>query len=310
MLKPYLKHELVAPAGAISELGLLVLEQARDSGFAEFLADTTAMCESAVKLADLVGTDLTSEQLEAARAGSAGDFFFTVRTLVNQVQGFCTLLLKEARAKEMYHSPVVLMLEFIHKHCTDITNSVVRLEHTEPPKPPRTRTTAACRPRHQGRLLVVDASGGAGLVRRLEKQRHIVQVAQTGAKAIEMLAGTDVDVILLDQRLPDMEGHELLKRLKADEKLHHLPVIMVWDAEERHTTVECIEWGAEDYLSKQAQLADRPRRGHQLMLEVWLEHAIGQGKCHGDVSSRSSSSMRSNRSGQSIGLRTNSSQPA
>jgi DNA-binding response OmpR family regulator len=50
--------------------------------------------------------------------------------------------------------------------------------------------------------------------------------------------------------MPEMNGYEVLERLKADELLRHVPVIMISALSELDSVVRCIELGAEDYLPK------------------------------------------------------------
>jgi class 3 adenylate cyclase len=57
-------------------------------------------------------------------------------------------------------------------------------------------------------------------------------------------------VLLLDLVMPDVNGLEVLRRLKADDRLRHLPVVMISALDEVEGVGRCIELGAEDYLSK------------------------------------------------------------
>jgi len=61
---------------------------------------------------------------------------------------------------------------------------------------------------------------------------------------------TAFDLVLLDIMMPDMDGYEVLGHIKADERLLHIPVIMISALNELQSVVRCIEAGAEDYLSK------------------------------------------------------------
>jgi adenylate cyclase len=56
--------------------------------------------------------------------------------------------------------------------------------------------------------------------------------------------------VLLDIMMPEMDGYEVLERLKADETWRHIPVIMISALSEFDSVVRCIELGAEDYLPK------------------------------------------------------------
>ena len=60
----------------------------------------------------------------------------------------------------------------------------------------------------------------------------------------------EFDLILLDLLMPDLNGFQVLERLKADERWHDIPVIMISGLQETDSVIRCIEAGAEDYLAK------------------------------------------------------------
>ena len=88
------------------------------------------------------------------------------------------------------------------------------------------------------------------LSRRLRKGGHRVEVAEHGRRALEMLAAAPFDLVMLDIMMPEMNGYEVLERLKADAKLCHVPVIMITAVDDEASIVRCIELGAEDYMPK------------------------------------------------------------
>jgi two-component system cell cycle response regulator len=67
-----------------------------------------------------------------------------------------------------------------------------------------------------------------------------------------VLGGTDAsfDVVLLDIIMPELDGYETLSRIKTDDRLRHIPVIMISGVDELSSVVRCIEMGATDYLPK------------------------------------------------------------
>lgn len=103
------------------------------------------------------------------------------------------------------------------------------------------------------RILVVDDDSlSRKLLRRaVETQGYEVIDAGTGAEALEALAGDQsFDAVLLDVVMPELDGYETLERIKADESISHLPVIMISGVEDLESVVRCIEMGATDYLPK------------------------------------------------------------
>jgi len=103
-----------------------------------------------------------------------------------------------------------------------------------------------------GLLLVVDDNeeNRDVLARRLQKQGHWAVTASGGQEALNALADQPFDVVLLDIMMPDMDGYEVLSRIKNDPRTQRLPVIMISALDETDSVVRCIEMGAADYLPK------------------------------------------------------------
>jgi two-component system cell cycle response regulator len=88
------------------------------------------------------------------------------------------------------------------------------------------------------------------LTRDLEREGHRVATAEDGVRALEALAAEPFDIVLLDVLMPVLDGYDTLARIERDEKLRHVPVIMVSALEDIESVVRCIEMGAADYLPK------------------------------------------------------------
>ena len=103
-----------------------------------------------------------------------------------------------------------------------------------------------------GTVLVVDDNEAdrAVLSRRLRRQGHTVSLAENGRQALEKLRARGFDLVLLDIVMPEMDGFEVLRRLKADAATQNIPVIMLSAMDEMDAVVRCIEMGADDYLPK------------------------------------------------------------
>jgi len=102
-------------------------------------------------------------------------------------------------------------------------------------------------------LLVVDdiEDNRFALSRRLARQGYLnVTTAANGRHAVELLNSRPFDLVLLDIMMPDMNGYEALAAMKANQRLRHIPVIMISAVDEIDSVIRCIELGAEDYLPK------------------------------------------------------------
>ncbi|MCY1668345.1 PleD family two-component system response regulator [Rhizobium sp. SL86] len=102
------------------------------------------------------------------------------------------------------------------------------------------------------RILVVDdiPANVKLLEARLLAEYFDVLTADDGYKALDIVANTNVDIILLDIMMPGMDGFEVCEKLKADPKTAHIPVVMVTALDQPADRVRGLKAGADDFLTK------------------------------------------------------------
>lgn len=125
------------------------------------------------------------------------------------------------------------------------------------------------------RILVVDDDPGVRdlLATTLRLEGHEVVAVADGATALERLRTETVDVVLLDRRLPGMDGLEVLAAIRADPELTLVPVVLVTALDDPDATVEGLDRGADDYVTKPfvpEEMAARVR-AHLRGQRAWVE---------------------------------------
>jgi DNA-binding response OmpR family regulator len=105
------------------------------------------------------------------------------------------------------------------------------------------------------RILVVDDTTAnlQLLTNLLTSHGYTVHPASDGELALEFVRSTLPDLILLDIRMPGMDGYEVCRRLKADEKTRDVPIIFISALEEERDKVKGFQEGAVDYITKPFQ---------------------------------------------------------
>lgn len=84
----------------------------------------------------------------------------------------------------------------------------------------------------------------------LKKEGFETDHATTGSEGLKKARTEMPDMILLDQILPDTQGNEILKQLKADEKTKNIPVVILSNFNQEELIKEAINAGAVDYVAK------------------------------------------------------------
>ena len=129
-------------------------------------------------------------------------------------------------------------------------------------------------------LLVEDNPDDVTLTMRALKSHNItndVLVAQDGVQALDFLFGTKERpamaelpaVVLLDLKLPKLNGMEVLQRIRADERTRFLPVVILTSSDEERDLIDGYSLGANSYVRKPVDFVEFTKAAQQLGL-YWL----------------------------------------
>ena len=132
-------------------------------------------------------------------------------------------------------------------------------------------------PDQKKRILVVDdhEDNVEVLRARLEARGYEVEGANNGQDALDMARTFHPDLILLDVMMPDMDGLEVVRRLKADRSLPFIPVIMQTALDSTERMVAGLEAGADDYVTKPINFAELEARVRSLLRIKKLQQELG-----------------------------------
>jgi DNA-binding response OmpR family regulator len=92
------------------------------------------------------------------------------------------------------------------------------------------------------------------LKRKLEKESIEVLTAYSGQEALDLVAQTKPDLILLDVMMPAMDGIEVCQRLQGDDSTRHIPIIFITARTSKEGKIEGLGVGAVDYITKPIDL--------------------------------------------------------
>ncbi|MBP0002382.1 MAG: diguanylate cyclase [Cyanobacteria bacterium SBC] len=132
----------------------------------------------------------------------------------------------------------------------------------------------------RGNILVVDdAPANLVLLRQILCARgYRVRVSRTGEFALKSTFAQQPDLILLDIKMPDMDGYAVCRALKADRRTCNIPVIFLSVVESANEKVEAFRLGGADYITKPFQTEEvLVRVEHQLLVQrqkIQLEREI------------------------------------
>lgn len=90
----------------------------------------------------------------------------------------------------------------------------------------------------------------ANVSHELRTPLNRVVTAANGRLALELLQSERFDLVLLDVIMPEIDGFQVMERMHAEPALREIPVIMISALDDLSSVVRCIEFGAEDYLTK------------------------------------------------------------
>ena len=103
-------------------------------------------------------------------------------------------------------------------------------------------------------LLIDDEQFYFKLIRKtLKEAEYDLEYAKSGTEGLSKIPSFEPDLLIVDLKLPEMDGFEILQRLRRDPKYSHMPVIVITAQDELSEKLKAFELGADDYLVKPFQ---------------------------------------------------------
>ncbi|MEX2262267.1 MAG: adenylate/guanylate cyclase domain-containing protein [Bryobacteraceae bacterium] len=246
-----LRHNLRTPINHILGYCEMLLEDAQEAGREECVENLTKIHAGGKQALSLINRQLSPETTHMGQL----DFDCLRRDLAEPLD----LILAAGGVLEgqgEVNAADLAKIRSAAERLSSLVEEAVAFEAGPASEPDRTdretRSAPPPRPNGSGRLLVVDDNDANRdmLRRRLEREGYSVSSAEDGRRALEALRREPADLVLLDIMMPEIDGYEVLRQMKADPELRDIPVIMISALDEVQSVVRCIEMGAEDYLPK------------------------------------------------------------
>lgn len=266
-LYAHLRHDLRNPVNAIIGYGEMLVEDAGNTP-PDFLSELQALPRLGRDLLEGINTLL--DEAQAPPPEVPLDLPALRDSLKARLQPFIDEAVRQCdnlvqRALQLEQGPLVPDLKRIHA-AADLLAELLDQDWFTPaatppapaaaepsvPKKAEPESAVASSSHISGHLLIVDDNDFNRdlIIRAVTRQRHTYTEARDGRQALDLIKPHGFDLVLLDVNMPELDGVQVLKRLKADHQLQHIPVIMISGVDEIDTVVRCIEMGAEDYLPK------------------------------------------------------------
>ncbi len=178
---------------------------------------------------------------------------------------------ERARLEEMAEATIVKDVRSLEHLVERATLFLHRVEVGRAPGAgPSSRPDPRYDPSLAGKTILVvddDVRNVFALASKLERWGMRVVRAENGKQAIQTLQGASaIDLVLMDIMMPEMDGYETIRAIRAQDRLRSLPIIALTAKAMKDDRRKCLEAGASDYLAK-------PVAGEHLLstLRVWLQ---------------------------------------
>lgn len=269
------RHELCTPINAILGYSEMLIEDAEQQR-EEALPDLRRIHDEGQRLLTLTSAILDTakfqNQTNVSLDGFAAEIQHRMRPPITVVLGRCARLIESAEDAQggyvcdlqKIHTSGERLLDLIDSvdlstieaegHCAELPDRSASGTMAEVTRvvDPLTGQRAEVRAEGPASLLVVDDNdlNREMLSRRLARLGFTVTLAENGYRALELMQSHRFDLVLLDIKMPGIDGMQVLSKLRQSFSMKDLPVIMATADDRSEDIVRALATGANDYVTK------------------------------------------------------------
>jgi len=287
-----IKHDLINPINAMigySELILDTLDEAEDTAFQRDIQSIYQSSAAILSTIQKLFSDKTKNNVDICSIILNEDLHYSMRTPLSSIIGLSELILEDTAAvpdldmQDVQDSlgkinqagkRLLRLINDLNKYSdlsdTDLMKNYYSDLYLKESSIRNFQFNINVKmPMKIGTILIVDDElANRDIINKiLQQSNHETFTAENGEEALAILENESaaIDLILLDLIMPEVNGMDLLKKLKDDSNTYHIPVIMLSALDEIDTIVECISMGADDFLIKPV---------NRILLQARLNNAL------------------------------------
>lgn len=270
----HIRHDLKTPINGILGYSEMLLEDIEAEDRESFAPDLERIRKGGEQLLKLIDITLDPDKIEHAvdidLEAYSREIRVKLRNPISAVIGYAELLIEHAEENDrdaylddlnrirkaafrlLDLSQDLVEVATAHDAALGAADRLTEASHITAHILSKARPTVRRSDDAAGTLLVVDDNPDNRnlLSRQLARAGFVVDTAEDGESALERMADRHFDLVLLDVIMPGIDGLETLRRIKMEEGLVEIPVIMLSSLDDVESSLRCIEMGADDFLHK------------------------------------------------------------
>jgi len=260
------KHDLKNPINAMIGYTEYIIEDIESDNYIIHINDMNSIFRLCKNINDKI--EQSFKDINKDSVIDIESFQFDLRSSLCSIIGLIEIVIDKTDAtigsdKEEFHD----CISKIHKSCKALLEIVENIKlYLRKDNIENKKVGLASLPKHDyksyknkiltvkytGKILIIDDDvlNTQLLTKILEKLKHDVTAVQNADDAMNIINSSTFDLILLDIIMPDINGIELLQKIKKNNDYYDIPIIMLSALDDLDSIVDCINLGAADYITK------------------------------------------------------------
>ena len=257
------KHDLKNPINAMIGYSEFIIEEIESDDYIIHISDVNSIYSSCKDIYNRLEKSFVAlEKINFIEQSDLDFFHYEIRTSLCSVIGLIELINEKNKdAGDSSRTEFSDCIDNIYTSCKTMLQIIEKTNNyfkenieqvVEENYDDATSNKLIKLKKYQGKILIIDddITNSKLLEKILKKLDHETEIANNGSSALSLIKNDKFDLILLDIIMPDINGIEMLQKIKENDNYYDTPIIMLTALDDLESIVDCINLGATDYITK------------------------------------------------------------